>query len=437
MPVCTAPGHWAAITTEHVPSLAQHAKLGETWHGLGVHVTPICQLAIPPQFEYVVLVHAPVLSTQHAPFIGCGHGLGVQLGLVPHWFGTAHWASAPIVHAPVAAQHVPCGGCGQVFVGEQLPPTLHTAPVPHAVWMPNVHAPVWATQQVPIGGCGHGFGVQLPTPPVPCCHVLVVVLHWNWNATLHVPVSVTQHCPPGGIGHGFGEHTFPLVHTLGLEQLAAIVTEHPPTCVQQLPLAGSGQTCVVHCAPFVHTELAPVHCTCAFVEHVPSAVLQHAPCGGNVHRFGLHVPSCVQLTAWLPHAPCVVTVHVAVKEQHAPFTTHGFGGPHVRPPVHTFVPEHDAWKYTTHPPSCVQHVPVGGHGFVVQLAPAMNVPGNAHDVAAAHIPSVVQHAPCACARSASPPTPNTTAIVSATITTTRRHAQATRLMGPHNIQKGY
>lgn len=77
-------------------------------------------------------MHAPELSTQHAPIWGCGHGLGVHEGFVPHCPGTAHWAIAPWVHAPVfGLQHVPCGGCGQVFTGVQLPPRLHTAPAPH------------------------------------------------------------------------------------------------------------------------------------------------------------------------------------------------------------------------------------------------------------------------------------------------------------------
>lgn len=164
-----------------------------------------------------------------------------------------------------------------------------------------------------------------------------------------------------------------------------------PTWAQQLPDAGSGHTCTVHCAPLVHVTFAPVHCTCALVVQVPRLTLQQAPCGGNWHGFGVHDASCVQLTACAPHAPCVVTEQVAVSEQHAPLTTHGLGGPHDRQHVHTFVPVHETWKYTTHPPSVVQHVPTGGHGFAEQVAPAMNCPGNAHDAAAVHIPSVVQH----------------------------------------------
>jgi hypothetical protein len=287
-----------------------------------------------------------------------------------------------------------------------------------------VHVPVCTTQQVPIGGCGHGFvGVQAVGP---CTHVDVSVLHWNWKLIAHAPVSVTQHAPGGGMKQIFGEHPPLSVQVLVPVQLAWIVTVHAPSCVQHDPLEGSGHTATVHWAPVVHTLFVPVHCTCAFVEHVPRLTLQHAPCGGITHTLGTHVPSCVQLTLVPMHDACGTTVHAPTSEQHAPLITHGFGGPHPRPAVHTFVPVHDAWKYTTHPPSCVQHVPVGGHGLVAHVAPAMNTPGNEHEVAAAHAPSVVQHAPWACALVALTPSssiPNTTA------TRDRIHEEVDLVMG--------
>jgi hypothetical protein len=401
------PGHSAAIPVEHVPSLMQHAPVGEARQFDAAHDTLTCHDEIPLHAEYNTDEHAPELRLQHAPSTGWAHGFGWQFPPTAQLFGEAHVACGPPTHAPVVGlQHVPCGGCGHVFVGWQLPPRLHAVPDPQLVWIPNVHAPVCALQQVPSGGCGHGFGVHVVFPTV---HTVPLAVHWNCALITHPPVSVVQQLPIGGITHGFGLHTAPLVHTLGAPQLTWIVVEHTPSCVQQLPLEGSGHTTASHTTDPVHTAGA-AHCTWKFCVHVPNPRLQHAPVGGTTHGFGVQLPSCVQ-PAPPAHAPCVPIVHVPVSEQHAPFVTHGFGGPHVRPAVQKFCEAHDAWKYTTHPPAVVQHVPVDGHCPAPHAPPRMNRLGNAHELDApttAHVPAVAQHAPdCASAGVPTPCTPAT------------------------------
>ena len=337
-------------------------------------------------------MHAPLARLQHAPSTGCGHRFGEQFPPPAHTLGTMHAACAVTEQFPVlGTQHAPCGGCGQVFTGVQLPPTLQLVPTPQLVWIPNEHAPVCALQHVPIGGCGHGFGEHVVGPSV---HTVPPAAHWNCALIAHSPLSVTQQLPTGGTKHTLGVHPPPLVHTLGTKQLAWIVVVHAPSCVQQLPLAGSGHTAVEHTTSCVHT-LGAAHCTMKLLEHVPSPRLQHAPIGGTTHGLGSHTPSCVQL-APPAHAPCVPMLHVPVSEQHDPLVTHGFGGPHVRPAVQKFVIAHDAWKYTTHPPAVVQHVPVCGQGLAVHTAFTMNRFGNGHcadAVTAVLGPPVMQHAP--------------------------------------------
>ena len=73
----------------------------------------------------------------------------------------------------------------------------------------TVHAPVFGSQQAPVG-CGHGFGSQVVPGP---CQVFggaqlacVVTVHW--------PVVGLQQAPVG-CGHGFGLHDGPPFQVLG------------------------------------------------------------------------------------------------------------------------------------------------------------------------------------------------------------------------------
>ena len=85
------PGHRSESVSAHVPSEKQHAAFTEAWHGLGVHDTPTAHDEMPVHPEYVVEAQLPLVSLQHAPFIGCGHGLGGPHEVfVPQLFGTAH-----------------------------------------------------------------------------------------------------------------------------------------------------------------------------------------------------------------------------------------------------------------------------------------------------------------------------------------------------------
>ena len=80
--------------------------------------------------------------------------------------------------------------------------------------------------------------------------------------------------------------------------------------------------------------------------HPPASVTEQEPVTGEQHepepghKFGLHVPPLVHVFG-LAQAAGVSTEQAPVTgEQHEPVAIgHGFGGPHVRPPVHVFVPE--------------------------------------------------------------------------------------------------
>ena len=58
----------------------------------------------------------PLSTRQHAPFAGCGQGLGEQLVPTPlnSAFAAAHRAWAATTHSPRGEQHAPALGCGQV-----------------------------------------------------------------------------------------------------------------------------------------------------------------------------------------------------------------------------------------------------------------------------------------------------------------------------------
>ncbi len=91
------PGHNASTLTKQLPSLRQHAPCAVDGHGVGVQGTPAIHCEMPEQLESSVLVHAPLLSTQHAPVCCTWQGLGVQEVAVPHTFGTAQLACGAIV----------------------------------------------------------------------------------------------------------------------------------------------------------------------------------------------------------------------------------------------------------------------------------------------------------------------------------------------------
>jgi hypothetical protein len=382
-----------------------------------------------------VVVHAPVLSTQHAPVCCTWQGLGVQDVTVPQTLGTGQLACGATVQVlPDWLQQVPCCGWGHVL-GVQVPPLVHTPPDRHAPWRPNEHAPVCTTQQVPIGGCGQGLvgwhepptlqllpAAQLICRPfahvpvvglqqVPCCgcghglvgwqvcpcvHVVLAAVHWNWTFCTQVPVVEVQHVPEGGTKQGLGLQIAPEVQMLGALQLIWNVMEHTPSCVQHVPLGGCGHGLVGwQVWPCVQVVLAAVHWTCAFCTQPPVVEVQQVPCGGMGQVLGEQTPSSVHTLvemqlAWL------VTVQAPKGVQQRPCGgRHGFGGPQVRLAVHTFGAAQKFWNPTTHPPSEVQQVPVSGHGLGVQTPPETKKFGNEHvpAVPAVHVPLVAQHAP--------------------------------------------
>lgn len=107
-PPWNVPEQSCCNTTEHVPSLRQHAPFTAGGQGfVGVHASSVSHWAKPVQFRSSVTVHAPVVRLQHAPVCGCGHGFGVQDPPLDHTLGSAHATCDVSVHPPISEQHVP------------------------------------------------------------------------------------------------------------------------------------------------------------------------------------------------------------------------------------------------------------------------------------------------------------------------------------------
>jgi hypothetical protein len=117
------------------------------------------------------------------------------------------------------------GGCGHGF-GLQVPAWVQVSV--QAACGVTVQVPVEA-QHAPVGGCGHGFGVQTPAwVQIPVQGVCVV--------TVQVPAAA-QHAPVGvGCGHGFGVQTSAWVQVP--VQAAFVVTVQVPAAAQHAPVGG-------------------------------------------------------------------------------------------------------------------------------------------------------------------------------------------------------
>lgn len=88
----------------------------------------------------------------------------------------------------------------------------------------------------------------------------------------HEPL-VAQQLPCGGRQGFTGWHVRPAVHVLPTEQVDWNDTTHPPSEVQQVPVAGQGVGLQVWLAM---KRFGKTHCESVVSVHVP-AVLQHAP----------------------------------------------------------------------------------------------------------------------------------------------------------------
>lgn len=212
--------------------------------------------------------------------------------------------------AALSANGVPDGNDAEQAVGQSMPiGALVTVPRPE---------PVIVTVSSNDGGCGHGFGVHVPSGAQSPAHPTNCV-------TVHAPSR--QH-EPGGCGHGFtGVQLAPLVQ-VPLVQPAWSVTMHCPSSVQQVP-DGAAHGFGSHAMSKFHV-LSPVHWSWVTIVQAPIAS-QHAPVGW-AQGFGVHaVPA-----PWKTPTPAQ-TSDGAVKQipsaQHAPDGSgQGLGEQSVRSP---------------------------------------------------------------------------------------------------------
>jgi hypothetical protein len=381
------------VVTEQAPVLGlQHVPWGGCGQGFGVQVTPAMNVVPAAHSVWKLAVQAPVSGVQHAPWGTGTHGLAAQ---VLPWVQTlvpVQLTRMVSVQAPASVQQVPLGGWGQLLVGVQVDVESQVLVPVQLTWIVVVQAPVVGLQQEPCGGCGQGLvGVH---PEAPEMNVFAAA-HCVWKTNEHAPVEGTQQAPWGTTGQGLGLQTPPLVQVLVPVQVAAGVTVHPPLRVQQEPWGGWGQGLVGVQDWLAVQTLVPVQLTWMVTLHPPVEGMQQVPVGGWGQGLGLQMASCVHVKEQLAW---VVTEQAPVEalQQEPEGGRQGLGGPQVRPPVHVLPAAHPFWKTTTHPPTDVQHVPVGGQVNVAHVCPAVNEEGKAHapvEVTSVHVPAVEQHAP--------------------------------------------
>jgi hypothetical protein len=168
----------------------------------------------------VTTVQAQDALSQQTP----GQGVA-QVPLQVKTLGVVQFAGALTVHAPLtASQHLPMQG-----VGVQVPPQKKILGVAHVAGVaPVVQEQSVLAQQTPV----HGLGVQTLAGPlyvVPPGQPVTVT-------AAHAQVMLSQQTP----GHGVAQ--VPLqVKTLGVTHEAGALTVHAPeTASQHLPMQGVG-----------------------------------------------------------------------------------------------------------------------------------------------------------------------------------------------------